>query len=178
MPATSRPVCAPSHRDARQVSDADLKAVRDAGYTDANAMQIVALVAMYCLTCSIPKDFPGVTSAEGIMCERNAKPQMHSGKDCWEHVWAFPMYRQARIILAPHQDYGLSPRPRMQTICISAGSNGEIKESLPRWRAFSSQGDERSIIITMPALRREKQMFVRAVDFCTPRQWHRFHHRR
>jgi hypothetical protein len=46
-------------------------------------MQIVALVAMYCLTCSIPRRiFPGVTSAEGIMCERNAKPQMHSGKDC------------------------------------------------------------------------------------------------
>jgi hypothetical protein len=31
MPATRRPVCAPSHRDPRQVSDADLKAVRDAG---------------------------------------------------------------------------------------------------------------------------------------------------
>ena len=30
-----------------QVSDSDLKAVRDAGYTDANVMEIVALVAMY-----------------------------------------------------------------------------------------------------------------------------------
>jgi uncharacterized peroxidase-related enzyme len=30
-----------------KVSDADLKAVRDAGYTDANVMEIVALVAMY-----------------------------------------------------------------------------------------------------------------------------------
>jgi hypothetical protein len=29
---------------------ADLKAVRDAGYTDANVMEIVALVAMYSLT--------------------------------------------------------------------------------------------------------------------------------
>jgi uncharacterized peroxidase-related enzyme len=44
-----------------KVSDADLKAVRDAGYTDANLMQIVALVAMYSLTnffsitCSIPR---------------------------------------------------------------------------------------------------------------------------
>jgi uncharacterized peroxidase-related enzyme len=30
-----------------KVSDADLKALRDAGYTDANVMEIVALVAMY-----------------------------------------------------------------------------------------------------------------------------------
>jgi uncharacterized peroxidase-related enzyme len=33
-----------------KVSDADLKAVRDAGYTDANVIEIVALVAMYSLT--------------------------------------------------------------------------------------------------------------------------------
>jgi alkylhydroperoxidase family enzyme len=33
-----------------KVSDADLKAVRDAGCTDANVMEIVALVAMYSLT--------------------------------------------------------------------------------------------------------------------------------
>src|SRR3954468_9522447 len=32
------------------VSDADLKAVRGAGYTDANVMEIVALVAQYSLT--------------------------------------------------------------------------------------------------------------------------------
>ncbi|MCA0038167.1 peroxidase-related enzyme [Mesorhizobium sp. B292B1B] len=32
------------------VNDADLKAVRDAGYTDANVIEIVALVAMYSLT--------------------------------------------------------------------------------------------------------------------------------
>ncbi len=43
-----------------KVSEADLKAVRDAGYTDANVMEIVALVAMYSLTnfsitCSIPR---------------------------------------------------------------------------------------------------------------------------
>lgn len=43
-----------------QVSDADLKAVRDAGYTDANVMEVIALVAMYSLTnflitCSIPR---------------------------------------------------------------------------------------------------------------------------
>ena len=30
-----------------KVSDADLKTVREAGYTDANVMEIVALVAMY-----------------------------------------------------------------------------------------------------------------------------------
>ena len=33
-----------------KVSDPDLKAVRDAGYTDANVIEIVALVAMYSLT--------------------------------------------------------------------------------------------------------------------------------
>lgn len=33
-----------------QINDADLKAVRDAGYTDANVMEIVALVAMFSLT--------------------------------------------------------------------------------------------------------------------------------
>jgi uncharacterized peroxidase-related enzyme len=33
-----------------QVSDADVEAVRDAGHTDANIMEIVALVAMYSLT--------------------------------------------------------------------------------------------------------------------------------
>jgi uncharacterized peroxidase-related enzyme len=33
-----------------QASESDLKAVRDAGYTDANLMEIVALVAMYSLT--------------------------------------------------------------------------------------------------------------------------------
>lgn len=32
------------------VSDSDVKAVRDAGHTDANVMEIVALVAMYTLT--------------------------------------------------------------------------------------------------------------------------------
>jgi len=33
-----------------KVSDADLKAVRDAGYTDANVIEIVTLVAMFSLT--------------------------------------------------------------------------------------------------------------------------------
>jgi uncharacterized peroxidase-related enzyme len=48
------------------VTDADLKAVRDAGYTDANVMEIVALVAMYSLTNFFnnvfdpEKDFPAV----------------------------------------------------------------------------------------------------------------------
>ena len=52
-----------------KVSDADLKAVRDAGYTDANVMEIVALVAMYSLTNFFnnvfdpEKDFPAVTPA-------------------------------------------------------------------------------------------------------------------
>ena len=54
------------------VSDADLKAVRDAGYTDANVMEIVALVAMYSLTNFFnnvfdpEKDFPTVTPAGSI----------------------------------------------------------------------------------------------------------------
>ena len=51
------------------VSDANLKAVRDAGYTDANVMEILALVAMYSLTNFLnnvfdpQKDFPAVTPA-------------------------------------------------------------------------------------------------------------------
>jgi alkylhydroperoxidase family enzyme len=55
-----------------KVSDADLKAVRDAGYTDANIMEIVALVAMYSLTNFFnnvfdpEKDFPVVTPAGSI----------------------------------------------------------------------------------------------------------------
>jgi len=55
-----------------KVSDADLKAVRDAGYTDANVMEIIALVAMYSLTNFFnnvfdpEKDFPAVTPAGSI----------------------------------------------------------------------------------------------------------------
>ena len=55
-----------------QVNDADVKAVRDAGYTDANVMEIVALVAMYSLTNFFnnvfdpEKDFPPVTPAGSI----------------------------------------------------------------------------------------------------------------
>jgi len=55
-----------------KVSDAHLKVVRDAGYTDANVMEIVALVAMYSLTNFFnnvfepDKDFPAVTSAGSI----------------------------------------------------------------------------------------------------------------
>ena len=55
-----------------KVSDADLKAVRDAGYTDANVIEIVALVAMYSLTNFFnnvfdpEKDFPAVTPAGSI----------------------------------------------------------------------------------------------------------------
>ena len=55
-----------------KVSDADLKAVRDAGYTDASVMEIVALVAMYSLTNLFnnvfdpEKDFPAVTPAGSI----------------------------------------------------------------------------------------------------------------
>src|ERR1700754_3181298 len=55
-----------------QVSDADLKAVRDAGYTDANVIEIVALVAMYSLTNFFnnvfdpQKDFPAVQPAGSI----------------------------------------------------------------------------------------------------------------
>ncbi|BCG02573.1 hypothetical protein PPGU19_071410 (plasmid) [Paraburkholderia sp. PGU19] len=55
-----------------QVTDADLIAIRDAGYTDANVMEIVALVAMYSLTNFFnnvfdpEKDFPAVTPAGSI----------------------------------------------------------------------------------------------------------------
>ena len=55
-----------------KVSDADVKAVRDAGYADANVMEIVALVAMYSLTNFFnnvfdpEKDFPAVAPAGSI----------------------------------------------------------------------------------------------------------------
>ena len=55
-----------------KVSDTDLQAVRDAGYTDANVMEIVALVAMYSLTNFLnnvfdpEKDFPAVARAGSI----------------------------------------------------------------------------------------------------------------
>lgn len=54
------------------VTDADLQAVRDAGYTDANIMEIVALVAMYSLTNFFnnvfhpDKDFPAVAPAGSV----------------------------------------------------------------------------------------------------------------
>src|SRR4051794_8722259 len=54
------------------VSDADLKAVRDAGHSDANIIEIVALVAMYSLTNFFnnvfdpEKDFPAVAPAGSI----------------------------------------------------------------------------------------------------------------
>jgi uncharacterized peroxidase-related enzyme len=55
-----------------KVSDADLQAVRDAGYTDAHVIEIIALVAMYSLTNFFnnvfdpEKDFPAVTPAGSI----------------------------------------------------------------------------------------------------------------
>jgi len=55
-----------------QVGDADLEAVRDVGYTDANIMEIIALVAMYSLTNFFnnvfdhEKDFPAVAPAGAI----------------------------------------------------------------------------------------------------------------
>ncbi|CDX11660.1 Carboxymuconolactone decarboxylase [Mesorhizobium plurifarium] len=54
------------------VSDADLQAVRRVGYTDANIIEIVALVAMYSLTNFFnnvfdhEKDFPAVMPAGSI----------------------------------------------------------------------------------------------------------------
>ncbi|MBR0733788.1 carboxymuconolactone decarboxylase family protein [Bradyrhizobium japonicum] len=55
-----------------KVSDADLKAVRDAGYTDAHVIEMVALVAMYSLTNFFNNvfdpqtDFPVVALAGSI----------------------------------------------------------------------------------------------------------------
>jgi alkylhydroperoxidase family enzyme len=55
-----------------KVADADLDALRAAGYTDANAMEIVALVAMFSLTNFFnnvfdpEKDFPAVPAAGSI----------------------------------------------------------------------------------------------------------------
>jgi uncharacterized peroxidase-related enzyme len=54
------------------VSDADVEAVRAAGFTEANVMEIIALVAMYSLTNFFnnvfdpEKDFPAVTPAGSI----------------------------------------------------------------------------------------------------------------
>jgi uncharacterized peroxidase-related enzyme len=55
-----------------KVGDADVQAARDAGYTDANVMEIVALVAMYSLTNFFnnvfdpERDFPAVAPAGSI----------------------------------------------------------------------------------------------------------------
>jgi len=55
-----------------KVSDADLQAVRGAGYTDANVIEIVALVAVYSLTNFLnnvfdpEQDFPAVAPAGSI----------------------------------------------------------------------------------------------------------------
>ncbi len=55
-----------------KVGDADVNAVRDAGHTDANVMEIVALVAMYSLTnffnnvVDPEKDYPAVAPAGSI----------------------------------------------------------------------------------------------------------------
>lgn len=55
-----------------KVGDADVKAVRDADYTEANVMEIVALVAMYSLTNFFnnvfdpERDFPAVALAGSI----------------------------------------------------------------------------------------------------------------
>lgn len=55
-----------------KVDDADLKTVRDAGYTEANIIEIVALVAMYSLTNLFnnvfdpERDFPHVPPAGAI----------------------------------------------------------------------------------------------------------------
>lgn len=55
-----------------KIGDADMQSVRDAGFTDANIMEIVALVAMYSLTNFFnnvfdhDKDFPAVQAAGTI----------------------------------------------------------------------------------------------------------------
>jgi alkylhydroperoxidase family enzyme len=55
-----------------KVSDADLKASRDAGYTDANLIEVIALLAMYSLTNFLnnvfdpEKGFPAVTGVGSI----------------------------------------------------------------------------------------------------------------
>ncbi|SAK94312.1 peroxidase-like protein [Caballeronia glebae] len=55
-----------------RIADADVKAIRDAGYTDANVMEVIALVAMYSMTNFFnnvfdpEKDFPAVPEAGSI----------------------------------------------------------------------------------------------------------------
>jgi alkylhydroperoxidase family enzyme len=59
-------------RERGQIGDADLSAVRNAGYSEANIMEIVALVAMYSLTnffnnvFNPDMDFPPVAAAGSI----------------------------------------------------------------------------------------------------------------
>jgi uncharacterized peroxidase-related enzyme len=54
------------------VGDADVKAVRDAGYTDANIVEMIALVTVYTLTNFLnnvvdpERDFPAVSPAGSI----------------------------------------------------------------------------------------------------------------
>ncbi|MGO8448246.1 hypothetical protein ACC791_37715, partial [Rhizobium ruizarguesonis] len=61
-----------SERSREPIGDGDLKAVRDAGYNDANIIEIVALVAMYSLTNFLnnvfdpDRDFPLVAPAGSI----------------------------------------------------------------------------------------------------------------
>lgn len=63
------PLCEFEHLSALEMGHADLKAVRDAGYTDANLMEIIALVAMISLTNNFTnvfdpeRDFPAIAPA-------------------------------------------------------------------------------------------------------------------
>lgn len=69
-----------------KVGDADVQAVRDAGYTDANVIEIVTLVALYSLTNFFnnvfdpEKDFPAVTPAGSIraLSRRNLTKPLES----------------------------------------------------------------------------------------------------
>ena len=72
-----------------KVSDADLKAVRDAGHTDANVMEIVALVAQYSLTnslnnvCSIPRrTFPALRR----LARSSVNARRPSGRRFWNAI--------------------------------------------------------------------------------------------
>ena len=59
-----------AHRDARQSSEAQFAAVRDAGWTDANIVEMIALTAQFVLTnfmnnaVQTPIDFPEVSPAK------------------------------------------------------------------------------------------------------------------
>ena len=80
-----------------KVSDADLKTVRDVGYTDANVMEIVALVAMSGLFCMCRQE----TTSSGVSTRSLA-------------IWAWAA-RFGGSLVAPNSDEGIANMRPLKT---------------------------------------------------------------